>query len=93
MSASIKLAQDKVVNPSPAAFQSLQSIAFLTCQPVPVSNLPLEGAGSVRYFVSLFVFETVFFFLCNPGFPRTCSVDRAGIELKDPLASAFQMLS
>ena len=53
MSGSIKLDQDKVVSlfsSSPAAFQSLQSIAVLICQPLAVSNRPfLVGAKSVGF--------------------------------------------
>ena len=55
---------DKLVSlssSSPVAFQSLQSIGVLICQPLSVSNRPfLEGAGSVGFF------ETGF--LCNPAF-------------------------
>ena len=31
-------------------------------------------------------------FLCSPGYPGTSSVDQAGLELKDPPASASQLL-
>jgi hypothetical protein len=45
-------------------------------------------------FVCLFVY--VFFFgqgfLCRPGCPGTHSVDQAGLELRNPPASASQML-
>jgi hypothetical protein len=30
--------------------------------------------------------------LCSPGCPETHSVDQAGLELRNPLASAFQVL-
>jgi hypothetical protein len=30
--------------------------------------------------------------LCSPGCPGTCSVDQAGQGLRDPLASASQVL-
>ena len=30
--------------------------------------------------------------LCNPGWPRTCSVEQAGLELRDPPASASLIL-
>lgn len=36
-------------------------------------------------------FETGFF-LCSRGYPRTCSVDQAGIELTDPPAYMFPVL-
>jgi hypothetical protein len=44
-----------------------------------------------------FVFFFVFFFpdrvsLCSPGCPGTHSVDRAGLELRNPPASASQVL-
>ena len=63
MSGSIKLDQDKVVSlfsSSPAAFQSLQSIAVLICQPLSVSKLPfLEGTGSVVFFETGFLCVTL----------------------------------
>jgi hypothetical protein len=39
------------------------------------------------FFVCLFAC-----FLCSPGCPGTHSVDQAGLELKDPPASASQVL-
>jgi hypothetical protein len=43
----------------------------------------------VLFFVFLF-FETGF--LCSPGCPGTHSVDQAGLELRNPPASASQVL-
>jgi hypothetical protein len=46
-------------------------------------------------FVCLFCFVLVFrdrVSLCSPGFPGTHSVDQAGLELRYPPASAFQVL-
>lgn len=40
--------------------------------------------------VCLFVFESVS--LCSPGYPGTSSIDQAGLGLRDPPASASQML-
>jgi hypothetical protein len=37
-----------------------------------------------------FFFETGF--LCSPGYPGTHSVDQAGLELRNPPASAFEVL-
>jgi hypothetical protein len=43
--------------------------------------------------VCVCVFETGFrVSQCSPGHPGTLSVDQAGLELRDPLASASQML-
>jgi hypothetical protein len=51
------------------------------------------------FFVFLFFFVFFLFFflcdkvsLCSPGCPGTHSVDQAGLELRNPPASAFQML-
>jgi hypothetical protein len=41
------------------------------------------------FFVCLFVF---WFFLCSPGCPGTHSVDQAGLEVRNPSASASQVL-
>lgn len=30
--------------------------------------------------------------LCSPNYPRTCSVDQAEFEFRDPPASAFRVL-
>jgi hypothetical protein len=39
-----------------------------------------------------FFFKTGFLSLCSPGCPGTHSVDQAGLELRNPPASAYQVL-
>ena len=49
----------------------------------------------VVLFVCLFVFVLFCFetgFLCSPGCPGTLFVDQAGLELRNPPASASQVL-
>jgi hypothetical protein len=56
----------------------------------------------IREMSYLFIFLFLFFFiflvfldrvcLCIPGCPGTHSVDQAGLELRNPPASAFQVL-
>jgi hypothetical protein len=50
--------------------------------------------GRIFFLFVCFVF--VFFpdrvFLCSPGCPGTHSVDQAALKLRDPLASASQVL-
>jgi hypothetical protein len=52
------------------------------------SRLGVEVNSEVS--VCLFVFKTGF--LCSPGCPGTYSVDQAGLELRNPPASASQVL-
>jgi hypothetical protein len=42
--------------------------------------------------VSFFFFSRDRVSLCSPGCPETHSVDQAGLELRNPLASASQVL-
>jgi hypothetical protein len=44
-----------------------------------------------EFFVCLFVFQNRVS-LCSPGYPGTHSVDQAGLTLRNPPASASQML-
>jgi hypothetical protein len=39
-----------------------------------------------------FSFSETGFFLCSPGCPGICSVDQAGLELRNPPASGSQVL-
>jgi hypothetical protein len=55
----------------------------------------IQGMGDVviglfLFFVLDFFFKTEF--LCSPGCPGTHSVDQAGLELRNPPASASQVL-
>jgi hypothetical protein len=64
-------------------------------------NLGPLQKHQMLFFVCLFCFVFVFVFvfgrdrvsLCSPGCPGTHSVDRAGLELRNPPASASQVLS
>jgi hypothetical protein len=61
--------------------------------PVPDAILPLAAIRD-SFFVVLFWF-LVFrnrVSLCSPGYPGTHSVDQAGLELRNPPASASQVL-
>jgi hypothetical protein len=65
-----------------------------TCNP---RTLKVEAGGSEiqAFFVWLVGFGFVFFetgFLCSPGYPGTHSVDQAVLELRNPPASASQVL-
>jgi hypothetical protein len=60
-------------------------------------EIALHGseARSSAISLSLFFFFGVFqdrIFLCGPGCPGTHSVDQAGLELRNPPASASQVL-
>jgi hypothetical protein len=54
------------------------------------------GFGSLFACLFLFLFLFLFFrdrvSLCSPGCPGAHSVDQAGLELRNPPASAFQVL-
>jgi hypothetical protein len=61
----------------------------------------LVGWGFLFCFVFFLLFFVCLFFvfvfrdrvsLCSPGCPGTHSVDQAGLELRNPPASAFQVL-
>jgi hypothetical protein len=59
-------------------------------------GLSLAGLKAFKWFpvqfVCLFWFFETGFLLCSPGCPGTHSVDQAGLELRNPLASASQVL-
>jgi hypothetical protein len=62
--------------------------------PPPHPNVSLKKKNKKKTFLLLFLF---FVFqdrvsLCSPGCPGTHSVDQAGLELRNPPASAFQVL-
>jgi hypothetical protein len=55
----------------------------------------LKRAMGYAYTVNIYFFFLVFrdrVSLCSPGFPRTHFVDQAGLELRNPPASASQVL-
>jgi hypothetical protein len=47
----------------------------------------------VLVFFLFYVLTFFFFFLYSPGYPGTHSVDQAGLELRNPPASAYQVLT
>jgi hypothetical protein len=47
--------------------------------------------GFLLFFVVVFVFQARIS-LCSSGFPRTHSVDQAGLELRNPPTTASQVL-
>ncbi|CAH6777520.1 Gm4707 [Phodopus roborovskii] len=63
-----------------------------------VSPLGCFGGGEGWAVVLIFFFFFFFFFcqdrvsVCSPGCPGTHSVDQAGLELREPTASASQLL-
>jgi hypothetical protein len=63
---------------------------------VPAEELELQIAGGFFLFVWFGFFGFLAFrdrvFLCSPGCPGTHSVAQAGLELRNPPASASQVL-
>jgi hypothetical protein len=66
----------------------------------PPENKRFLKSSLFAHIFSVWLFFFFFFFLvfqdrvslCNPGCPRTHSVDQAGLELRNPPASASQVL-
>jgi hypothetical protein len=76
-----------------------EKIDSVACN-VSVDELEAGGSGVKRYTVRrrlVWVIGEPFFFwdrvsLCIPGYPGTHCVDQAGLELRNPPASASQVL-
>ena len=54
-----------------------------------------SGQCIKNFYFFFFFFFFVFFarvYLCSPGYPGTHAVDQAGLELRNPPASASQVL-
>jgi hypothetical protein len=84
----------EVGSPSTMASQGLNSALQVQC------HVPLSAETSRQSFSSVFLCLFVCLFvcfwdrisLCSPGCPETHSVDQAELELRDPPASASQVL-
>jgi hypothetical protein len=65
-----------------------------------ISCIAVNGNQRLHVTKSSLFFSFLFFFfsfwdrvsLCSPGYPGTCSVDQAGLELRDPPASPSWVL-
>jgi hypothetical protein len=73
--------------PQPPSFMHLSDVAG-TDEATLLWFWVFFGGGGV--FICFLFFETVS--LCSPGCPRTHSVDQAGLKLRNPPASASQVL-
>jgi hypothetical protein len=56
------------------------------------SDTPCLDCISLTFLLLLLLFFQDSISLCSPGCPRTHSVDQAGLELRNPPASASQVL-
>jgi hypothetical protein len=75
----------------------LWSVSAVYCTLWAHGNCAFEHCMYLVSFLFVCLFVCFVFFrdrvsLCNPGCPGTHSVDQAGLELRNPLASASQVL-